>query len=59
MQVDTHPTAAGSYARTLIERGCPPLLAGLAGQVLARLDGTTPTPEEQALITRAYAHLSH
>lgn len=59
MQVNTHPTAADSYARTLIQRGCPPLLAQLTGKVLASLDGTDPTPEEQALITRAYAHLSH
>ena len=59
MQVDTLPTAADSYARTLIQRGCPPLLVQMTGQVLAGLDGTPPTPEEQALITRAYAHLSH
>ena len=57
MKVDIHPTAADSYARTLIERGCPPILANQAGQVLASLDGNQPTPEEQALINRAYAHL--
>lgn len=58
MQVDTHPTAADSYARTLVERGCPPLLASLVSQVLAQLDGAEPSPEEQALISQAYAHLT-
>lgn len=58
MHFDSHPTAADSYARTLKERGCPPLLAARVGQLLERLDGATPTPEEQALIDRAYAHLN-
>lgn len=59
MQVDIHPTAEASYTRTLMQRGCPPTLATLAGKILAHLDGTEPTPEEQALIARAYAKLSY
>jgi len=58
MQVDIRPTAADSYARTLVRRGCPLLLAVMTGNVLASLDGSDPTPEEKALINRAYAQLS-
>lgn len=58
MQVDPYPTAADSYARTLTERGCPPLLAARVGQLLARLDGAAPTPDEQALIEQAYSCLN-
>lgn len=59
MQVEITPTAAGSYARTLIERGCPPPLAVLTGKILARLDGDEPSPYEKALIARTYANLTH
>ena len=59
MSAEMSPTAAESYTRTLVRRGCPPLLAAMAGKILARLDSADPTPEEQALIDRAYAHLSH
>ena len=59
MQVNSHPSAADSYARTLMRRGCPPLMAAMAAQVLARLDGAEPNPGEQALIQQAYAQLNH
>lgn len=59
MQLDTLPTAASSYARSMISRGCPQSLAFLAGQILARTDNAMEhSPEEKAIIERAYAHLS-
>ena len=59
MQLETRPTAASSYARSLVSRGCPQHLATLAGQILARTSNVMDcTPEEKALIERAYAHLS-
>ena len=59
MQVNPHPSAADSYARALMRRGCPPLMAAMAAQVLARLDGAEPSPGEKAVIQQAYAQLSH
>ena len=59
MQIETRPTAASSYTRSLISRGCPQSLAVLAGQILARTDDAREySSEEKALIKRAYAHLS-
>lgn len=58
MTIDPQPTAAASYRRTLVARGCPPHLAAIVGEILAQLgDGKEPTPQEKALIARAYAHL--
>lgn len=57
--IDSQPTAAASYSRTLVARGCPPYLAAIVGEILARNgDKTEPTPQEKALIARAYAQLS-
>ncbi len=58
MMIDPQPTAAASYSRTLIARGCPPHLAAIVGEILAQRGGETkPTPQEQVLIDRAYAYL--
>lgn len=58
MQLDPLPTAASSYTRSLIARGCPQSLAIRAGNILARTDNAMEySPAEQALIERAYAHL--
>ncbi len=59
MQLETRPTAASSYARSLISRGCPQTLAVLVGEILARTDNAMDySPAEKVLIERAYAHLS-
>ncbi len=58
MQIETRPTAASSYARSLISRGCPQALAISVGKILARTDnGMEHSPDEKVLIERAYAHL--
>jgi hypothetical protein len=58
MPIDVRPTAAASYARSLISRGCPAPLAAQAGQILARTDNVLDyTAEEKAVIERAYSSL--
>lgn len=55
MQLDTAVTAAASYARTLIERGCPEYLAHPAAAVLAEVDGVRArTTAEQMTVERAW-----
>ncbi len=59
MNLDQAPTAAASYTRTLIARGCPPRLAVLAGNLLARTDDALEyTRQEKELIGRAYGSLA-
>jgi hypothetical protein len=59
MQIDPSPTAAASYSRSLIARGCPRALATLAAEILARTDNAMDyTEDEKAVIARAYAHLT-
>ena len=58
MEIDQDPTAAASYARTLMARGCPQRLAFLVGNILARADNTVEcNHQEKELIGRAYAYL--
>jgi hypothetical protein len=57
--LELQPTAQSSYARTLIERGCPHNLAHSAAHVLANVDGQRPrTFTEQATVERAWASVS-
>ncbi len=59
MQLETRPTAASSYARSLVSRGCPQPLATLAGEILAKTDNAREySPDEKAVIEQAYAQLS-
>lgn len=59
MNIDLDPTAAASYARTLMARGCPQRLAVLAATILARTDNALEyTRQEKELIGRAYDHLA-
>ena len=59
MQLDLQPSAAASYARTLIAKGCPHNLAYSAAYVLAEVDGTRPrTMGEQATVERAWASVT-
>ena len=59
MIIDQHPTAATSYTRTLVARGCPQVLASLVGQILAKTDNALEyTNQEKILIRQAYAHLA-
>ena len=59
MNLDPSPTAASSYSRTLIARGCPKRLAILAGTILARTDNALEyTYQEKEVIGRAYGSLA-
>lgn len=59
MNIDQDPTAAASYARTLMARGCPQRLASVVGNILARTDNALEyTRQEKELIGRAYGHLA-
>ena len=54
--LDRQPSAAASYARTLIAKGWPQPLAHAAADVLATVDGQRPrTLAEQATVERAWA----
>ena len=57
MSLDTAPSAATSYARTLISKGCPPALAQAAAEILARDIQQQRSAEEQAIVTRAWSTL--
>ena len=58
-QLDPQPSAAASYARTLIAKGCPQALAHAAAEVLATVDVQRPrTLAEQATVERAWAALT-
>ena len=55
MALEFNPSAASSYARTLIARGCPATLAHPAAQILAQVDGhRARTPAEQQTVDRAW-----
>jgi hypothetical protein len=55
MKLDTAATAAASYARTLIARGCPEYFAHTAAAVLADVDGVRArTTAEQLTVERAW-----
>jgi hypothetical protein len=57
MPIDINPTAEASYARTLIGRGCPRHLALEVASILAQTpDARALSPQEAALVKRAYAH---
>ena len=59
MQLDINPTAAASYARTLIERGCEVSLAQRAAVILAQTSQGNPRNlEDQWIVSRAYAQLN-
>ena len=56
--VDLCPTAEASYARTLVERGCPASLAACAARVLAREeDPESWSSGDEAIVAQAYAAL--
>ena len=57
--LDLQPSAAATYARTLIAKGCPEHLANAAADVLANVDGHRQrTLAEQATVERAWASLT-
>ena len=57
--LDPQPSAAASYARTLIAKGCPQHLAHAAADVLANVDGQRQrTLAEQATVERAWASVT-
>ena len=59
MQLDINPTAAASYARTLVERGCDARLAQQAAEILAQSSNSTPRKrEEEWIISQAYAQIN-
>lgn len=59
MQIDLQPSAAASYARTLIAKGCPQHLANAAADVMANVDGQRDrSPAEQATVDKAWASIT-
>ena len=55
MALELDPSAASSYARPLIARGCPATLAHPAAQILAQVDGhRARTPAEQQTVDRTW-----
>ncbi len=59
MPLDINPTAAASYARTLVERGCEVSLAQRAAEILAQNNRShSRNLEEEWIVSQAYAQLN-
>lgn len=58
MPLDTAPSAASSYARTLVAQGCPEALAQTAAEILARDSQQQRSPREQEIVTQAWSTIT-
>lgn len=58
MQLDTAPSAASSYARTLISQGCPQALAQIAAEILARDGQQQRSESEQEILIRTWSAIT-